>query len=102
MLLLAQADRLLLALAGLAPGARLLGPLQDAQRFIQQTLTGQSQTSAQSAVDGGARKQWLKQTKCRSGYAMADCSGYKAPKGQTQTTPGQPQPTPGPSTTGTR
>ena len=40
MLLLAQADRLLLALAGLAPGARLLGPLQDAQCFIQQALTG--------------------------------------------------------------
>jgi foldase protein PrsA len=77
--------------------------LAQATPLIQQTLTGQSQTSAQSTVDGNARKHWLKQTKCRSGFAMSDCSGYKAPKGQT--TPGAPgapsAPPRGGSTTGT-
>jgi foldase protein PrsA len=46
---------------------------------IHQILTGQSQTTAQTAVDNQAKKQWLKKTSCRGPYAMADCSGYKAP-----------------------
>jgi hypothetical protein len=37
-------------------------------------------TAAQTAVDAHAKKDWFKQTTCRSPYAMADCSGYKAPK----------------------
>jgi foldase protein PrsA len=41
--------------------------------------TSQSQT-AQTAVANHAKKDWLSQTKCASQYAMADCSGYKAPK----------------------
>ena len=56
-----------------------------AKALIRQTLLGQQQTSAQTAVNNAARKRWRSQTSCRSDYAMADCKGYKAPK--TPTTP---------------
>jgi foldase protein PrsA len=65
--------------------------LAQATALIKQQLTTQSQQNAQTAVDSKAKKDWLSQTNCRSGYAMADCKGYKAPK--TATT--------GSSTTGT-
>jgi foldase protein PrsA len=71
--------------------------LAQATPLIQQTLQSQQQTTAQKALDTQAKKAFLSQTKCRSAYAMADCSGYKAPKTSTATTP-SPQ-TPVPSTT---
>ena len=52
---------------------------------IRQLLTSQAQTDAQNAVDDAARTKWLSQTKCRQGYVMMDCSGYKAPS--TSSTP---------------
>jgi foldase protein PrsA len=61
--------------------------LAQATAVIRQTLTSQTQTAAQTAVDAAAKKHWLGQTSCRSGYAMADCSGYKAPKTSTSTAP---------------
>lgn len=54
--------------------------LAQATPLIRQTLTGQLQSSAQSAIDATAKKHWLAKTDCRSAYAMADCKGYKAPK----------------------
>lgn len=54
--------------------------LAQATPQIRQTLTSQQQTNAQTAIDSQAKKDWLSQTSCRSGYAMADCKGYKAPK----------------------
>ena len=81
--------------------------LAQAAALIRQTLTGQQQTSAQTALDKQVKANFLSQTQCRSGYAMADCSGFKAPKtaatapGQ-QAPPGQqtpPSQTPPPSTT---
>ncbi len=54
--------------------------LAAATPLIMQTLTSQLQTAAQTAVTNQAKKDWLSQTKCRSLYAMADCSGYKPPK----------------------
>jgi foldase protein PrsA len=60
--------------------------LAEATSQIKQTLTSKQQTAAQNAVDAQAKKNWLKQTKCRSAYAMADCAGYKAPKTSTSTT----------------
>jgi foldase protein PrsA len=54
--------------------------LAQATPLIRQQLTSQQQQNAQTAVDNHAKKDWLSQTTCRSGYAMADCSGYKAPK----------------------
>jgi foldase protein PrsA len=61
--------------------------LAQATPLIRQLLQGQSQTSAQNAVDSQAKKQWLKQTTCRTAYAMADCKGYKAPKTSPSTAP---------------
>ncbi len=60
--------------------------LAQATPLIRQTLSGQQQTTAQTAVDNLAKKHWLGQTSCRSQYAMADCSGYKAPKTSTAPT----------------
>ncbi len=59
--------------------------LAKATPLIRQILSGQAQTSAQTAVDKQAKKDWLKKTTCRSQYAMADCSGYKAPAASTST-----------------
>jgi foldase protein PrsA len=57
--------------------------LAQSSALIKQTLSSQLTTDAQTAVDNHAKKDWLKQTTCRSLYAMADCSGYKAPKTST-------------------
>jgi foldase protein PrsA len=81
--------------------------LAQATPLIKQTLQGQQQTNAQTALDKQVKKAWLSQTQCRSDYSMADCSGYKAPKTSTTAVPGQqappgqapPQQTPPPSTT---
>jgi foldase protein PrsA len=59
--------------------------LAQATPLIRQTLQGQQQTNAQTALDKQVKKNFLSQTQCRSGYSMADCVGYKAPK--TSTTP---------------
>ena len=64
--------------------------------LIKQTLTGQLQQAAQTAVDKTAKKEWLSKTTCRAQYAMADCKGYKAPK-SSATTPASGAPTPAPS-----
>jgi foldase protein PrsA len=66
--------------------------LAQATPLIQQTLQGQQQTNAQTALDKQAKKAWLSQTKCRSSYAMADCSGFKAPKTSTSALPQQTAP----------
>jgi foldase protein PrsA len=70
--------------------------------LIKQILSGQQQTNAQTAVDAQAKKQWLSKTKCRSGYAIADCAGYKPPKTATQAPGATPSTAaPAPSTTTT-
>jgi foldase protein PrsA len=75
--------------------------LAQATAVIRQTLQGQQGTNAQTTLDKQVKANFLSQTQCRSGYAMADCSGFKAPKTAT-TAPGQqtaPSQTPPPSTT---
>ncbi len=47
--------------------------------LIRQQLISQLQTAAQTAVNAQAKKAWLGKTHCKGLYAMADCSGYKAP-----------------------
>ena len=47
--------------------------------------------TAATAVTNQAKKDWQSQTKCRAQYAMADCSGYKAPNDQ-QRRPPPPRP----------
>ena len=96
-----QADTALANAAFSAPLNKLLGPIKgqfgyyvfevthnkpgtqqslaQATPLIKQQLTTQNSQSAQTAVDNKAKKDWLSQTTCRSGYAMADCKGYKAP-----------------------
>jgi foldase protein PrsA len=70
--------------------------------LIKQILSGQQQTNAQTAVDAQAKKQWLSKTKCRSGYSIADCAGYKAPKTATPAPGATPSTAaPAPSTTTT-
>jgi foldase protein PrsA len=74
--------------------------LAQATALIQQTLTGQQQTTAQTAVDNVAKKQWLAKTDCLKAYAMADCKGFKAPKTSTTTAPAAPTTAPSTTTTG--
>ncbi len=67
--------------------------LAKATPLIHQILTGKSQTGAQTAVDNQAKKEWLHKTTCQSQFAMADCSGYKAPKTSSTATPSTAAPT---------
>src|ERR1035437_5762499 len=60
-----------------------LKTLAQSTATIKQTLTQARQAAAQKAVDAHAKGNWFKQTTCRSLYAMADCSGYKAPTSST-------------------
>ncbi len=62
--------------------------LSQATALIKQQLQSTAQTSAQTAVDNQAKKDWQSQTTCRAEYAMADCKGYKAPKTATTSTTG--------------
>ena len=57
--------------------------LAQSTALIKQTLTTQLQTAAQNAVNNQAKQNWQSKTNCSSAYAMADCSGYKAPKTST-------------------
>jgi foldase protein PrsA len=54
--------------------------LAQATAQIKTTLATQLTNTAQTAVSNHAKADWLSKTTCRSLYAMADCSGYKAPK----------------------
>jgi foldase protein PrsA len=73
--------------------------LASATPLIKQILGGQQQTNAQTAVDAQAKKQWQSKTKCRSGYSMADCAGYKPPKTTSTPSTGAPSAPPASSTT---
>jgi foldase protein PrsA len=73
--------------------------LAQATPLIRQILQGQSQSSAQAAVDSQAKKQWHTKTDCRKTYNItAECKGYKAPKAAATTAP---QSTAPPATTST-
>ena len=76
--------------------------LAQATPLIRQTLQGQQQTNAQTALDKSVRKRWLSQTQCRSSYAMADCSGFKQPKTSTSALPQTPPPSSTPPSTTTK
>jgi foldase protein PrsA len=71
--------------------------LAKATPLIKQLLSTQQSTAAQTAVDKAAKADWLSKTTCRQAYAMADCTGYKAPKA-TATSPATTGATPTPST----
>jgi foldase protein PrsA len=114
-----QQDAALSTAAFAAPVNKLLGPIKGqfgyyvlevtkitpaTQRslatstpLIKQTLTGQLQQAASTAVDNAAKKAWLSKTTCRPEYAMADCKGYKAPKTSTSAAPSTGATAPAPS-----
>jgi foldase protein PrsA len=72
-------------------------PLATATKTIKTTLANSQTSTAQTKVIALAKKSFLKQTTCRSAYAVQTvCSNYKAPKTTTSTTP-----VVTPSTTGT-
>lgn len=60
--------------------------LAKATPLIRETLTGQLETNAETAVNSAATTHWRSQTTCRSEYAMDDCAGYKASSTSTTTT----------------
>jgi foldase protein PrsA len=62
--------------------------LAKARPQIKQTLTLAARQRAQTMVDARARKEYLSQTNCLGAYMMADCHGYKPPKGGTGPTTG--------------
>ncbi len=47
--------------------------------LIRQQLTSQQQAAARAAINSQAKQAWLAKTHCKGLYAMADCSGFKAP-----------------------
>jgi hypothetical protein len=67
---------------------------------IKTLITSQQQTAAVTKVNNESKKNWGKQTLCRSTYSIADCVGYKAPPATTTTaTPTTEATTPATTTT---
>jgi foldase protein PrsA len=62
--------------------------LAKATPTVKQTLTQQAQTKAEAKVTAEAKKNFGKQTTCRTPYYQVTmCANYKAPKTTTTTTP---------------
>ena len=47
---------------------------------IKEQLVSTGQQTALSKFVKEFKKKWMAKTECRSGYSVADCKGYKAPK----------------------
>ena len=55
-------------------------PLSKVQAEIKAELSSTQQQQALSKFVKEFKKKWLSKTECRSGYVVADCKQYKAPK----------------------
>ena len=55
-------------------------PLSKVQAAIKQQLVASQQQTALSKFVKNFKKKWVGKTDCRSGYVVADCKQYKAPK----------------------
>jgi foldase protein PrsA len=55
-------------------------PLSKVKTEIKEQLVSTGEQSALSKFVKGFKKKWMAKTECRSGYMVADCKGYKAPK----------------------
>ncbi len=55
-------------------------PLSKVKATIKQQLISTGQQAALSKFVKEFKKKWTSQTECRSGYVVADCKTYKAPK----------------------
>ena len=71
--------------------------LAQVQSTVKQQLTATGEQQALGKFVKEFKKKWAAKTECRSGYEVADCDGYKAPK-TTSTGAGAPT---GTATTGT-
>jgi foldase protein PrsA len=54
--------------------------LKQAEASIKAQLIATHQQAALSKFVKEFKKKWMSKTECRSGYMVADCKGYKAPK----------------------
>jgi foldase protein PrsA len=59
--------------------------LAQAKSTIKEQLVSTNQQKALSTFVKDFKKKWQEQTECRSGYEVADCKGYKAPKTTSKT-----------------
>jgi foldase protein PrsA len=64
---------------GLTPGSQQ--SLAQVKSSIKAQLASQGQQTALSKFVKEFKKKWQGKTECRSGFMVADCKGYKAPKG---------------------
>jgi foldase protein PrsA len=71
--------------------------LKQAESSIRSQLTATHQQSALSKFVKEFKKKWMAKTECRSGYMVADCKGFKAPK--TTSTPAPATTTPSKTST---
>ena len=55
--------------------------LKQAEASIKSQLAATQQQTALSTYVKEFKKKWTSKTECRVGYVVADCEGYKAPKG---------------------
>jgi foldase protein PrsA len=55
-------------------------PFSSVEKTIKQTVATQKQQKALSTFIKDFKKKWQAKTDCRSGYVVADCKQYKAPK----------------------
>lgn len=55
-------------------------PLSKVKATVKQQLISTGQQSALTKFTKGFKTKWKAKTECRSGYEVADCSSYKAPK----------------------
>jgi foldase protein PrsA len=67
--------------------------LKQAEASIKSQLTATQQQKALSSFVKEFKKKWMAKTECRSGYEIADCKGYKAPKTTATSTPAAATPT---------
>ena len=61
-------------------------PLSKVKSTIKAQLISTNEQSALSKFVKSFKKKWQGKTECRSGYVVADCKSYKAPKTATSTT----------------
>jgi foldase protein PrsA len=67
--------------------------LKQAEASIKSQLTATQQQKALSTFVKEFKKKWMAKTECRSGYSVADCKGYKAPKTTSTAAPATATPT---------
>jgi foldase protein PrsA len=85
----------------ISPGSQQT--LKQAEPSIKSQLTATQQQGALSKFVKEFKKKWTAKTECRSGYMVADCKGFKAPKTTSTSAPATTTPaTTTPSTTSTK